>query len=60
MKKQNNNEVCYAKLVIHGLPEMKTKETRRLLSWLEKTFEEMQCPKIKGKYGKTYTKRLMK
>jgi hypothetical protein len=58
----NKQKDYYAKLIIYGLPTMKTKEKRRLLSWLEASFEEIQKMEITDQQGfsKVYTKKLMK
>ncbi len=50
----------HAKLVIHGLPEMKSVTYRRLVDWLEKQFKEFKKAKDTKVYAKNYTARLMK
>lgn len=54
-----NNEY-HAKLVIYGLPEMKSVTYRRLVDWLEKQVKEFKKADDKKIYAKTYTARLMK
>ena len=49
----------HAKLIIHGLPTMKSVTYRRLVEWLEAKVKEMK--EAEGDdYAKTYTSRLMK
>jgi len=55
MKTQN----YHAKLIIHGLKDMKSVTYRRLVNWLEATVKEMKKAD-KGDYANTYTKKLMK
>lgn len=57
MKKERD---YIARLVIYGLDTMKTKEYKRLLSWLDARFEEAQKPDYLKKYSKRYVARLMK
>lgn len=49
----------HAKLVIHGLPKMKSVTYRRLVNWLEATVKEMKKANVDD-YSSIYTKRLMK
>lgn len=49
----------HAKLVIHGLPDMKSVTYRRLVEWLEATVNELKEAKDND-YAAVYTKRLMK
>lgn len=56
MKKQN----YHAKLVIEGLPTMKSVTYRRLVDWLEAQVKEFKKAKDTKIYSKNYTARLMK
>ena len=49
----------HAKLVIHGLPEMKSVTYRRLVDWLTKLAKDMKKAE-KGEYSKLFTAKLMK
>lgn len=49
----------HAKLVIHGLPTMKSVTQSRLVQWLEKQVKDMKKAKV-GEYSKLFTARLMK
>lgn len=57
MKKERD---YIARLVIYGLDTMKTKEYKRLLSWLDARFEEAQKPDYLKNYNKRYIAKLMK
>lgn len=50
----------HAKLVIHGLPEMKPVTYRRLVDWLGATVKELKKTDDQKIFAKTYTIRLMK
>lgn len=50
----------HAKLVIHGLPDMKSVTYRRMVEWLERITKEMKKADDKKIFAKTYTARLMK
>lgn len=49
-----------ARLVVYELDTMKTKEYKRLLTWLDARYEEAQKPDYLKKYSKRYVARLMK
>lgn len=57
MKK--NNIDYHAKLIIRGIPTMKSVTYRRLVEWLEKTVKDLKKAKSDD-YAAVYTKRLMK
>jgi len=49
----------HARLVVYGLPEMKSVTYRRLVDWLEKQVKYMKKAK-KEDYSKVFTAKLMK
>jgi len=49
----------HAKLVIHGMPKMKSVTYRRLVDWLEAKVKELKKAKV-GDYAGVYTSRFMK
>lgn len=59
MEKNKTKRDYHAKLVIHGLPEMKSVTYRRLVDWLEKKVKELKKAKV-GDYAGVYTSRFMK
>lgn len=50
----------HAKLIIYGLPDMKSVTYRRFVDWLEKQVKEFKKAKDTKIYSKKYTARLMK
>lgn len=50
----------HAKLVIYGLPDMKSVTYRRLAKWLEAHLKEFKREKDTKIFSKKYTARLMK
>lgn len=50
----------HAKLVIYGLPEMKSPTKRRLISWLEARVKEFKKEKDMKIFAKRFTARLMR
>lgn len=60
MKNKTQNKDYHAKLVIIGLPDMKSVTYRRLVQWLEKQVKEFKNADDKNIYAKRYTARLMK
>lgn len=51
----------HAKLVVYGLPNMKSVTYRRFVDWLEKQVKEFKKEATDTKiYSKRYTMRLMK
>lgn len=50
----------HAKLVIHGLPDMKSVTYRRLVDWLQAQVKELKKVDDKKIYAKTFTARFMK
>ena len=51
----------HAKLVIHGLPDMKSATYRRLVDWLQAQVKNLKAESKDSKvFAKTYTARFMK
>lgn len=50
----------HAKLVIHGLTDMKSVTYRRMVDWLEKKVKELKQADDHKIFSKTYTVKLMK
>lgn len=59
MKKENKLDY-HAKLVIYGLPTMKSVTYRRLVDWLEAKVKEFKREKDTKIFAKRFTDRLMK
>lgn len=50
----------HAKLIIHGLPEMRATTKKRLIEWLEAQVKEFKKEKDYKIFAKRYRARLMK
>lgn len=57
MKKERD---YIARLVVYGLQGMKNKDYKRLLTWLDKRYEEAQKPNYTTDYSNKYVAKLMK
>lgn len=53
-------EEYHAKLIVKGLPDMKSATYRRFVNWLEKQVKEFKKADDKKIYNKNYTARLLK
>lgn len=50
----------HAKLIIHGLPEMKAATKKQLIKWLEAKVKEFKSEKDYKIFARNYRARLMK
>jgi hypothetical protein len=57
---KNMKKDYHAKLVVEGLPSMKSVTYRRFVDWLDKQVKEFKKADDKKIYAKTYTAKLMK